>query len=176
MATEYATLGGGCFWCLEAAFQEVKGVDRVVSGYSGGTVENPTYELVSSGITGHAEVIGVRFDSDLLGYADVLRIFFALHDPTTPDRQGNDVGTQYRSIIFYHTPDQERIAREVLAEVEKEWSLPVVTRLEPFTKFHPAEDFLQNYFKNFPEETYCTLVIRPKMASFRKRYANYLKA
>ena len=175
MATEFATLGGGCFWCLEALFQELKGVESVVSGYSGGTVENPTYELVSGGTTGHAEVIGIRFDSDVISYSDILRIFFAIHDPTTLDRQGNNVGPQYRSIVFYHSADQKNVAEEILAEVGQNLSSPVVTRLEEFKKFYPAEDFLQNFFRSHPDQTYCQFVISPKMARFREHYANYLK-
>ena len=175
MATEFATLGGGCFWCIEAAFQELKGVESVVSGYSGGFVESPTYELVSGGATGHAEVVGIRFDSSVISYRDILRIFFAIHDPTTPDRQGNNVGPQYRSIIFYHTPAQKEIAKEMIAEVGQYWPAPVVTRLEAFEKFHIAEDFLQNFFKANPDQQYCQAVIRPKMLHFRNVWAEYLK-
>lgn len=175
MATEVATLGGGCFWCLEAVFQDLKGVESVVSGYSGGHVDNPTYESVSQGTTGHAEVINITFDPDVITYQDILQIFFMLHDPTTPDRQGNDVGPQYRSVIFYHTLEQERIAREVMSEMIGVWSSPVVTQLEAFTKFYPAEDYHQNFFKENPEQGYCIFVIEPKVSQFRRLFSERLK-
>lgn len=176
MATEVATLGGGCFWCLEAVFQEVKGVVSVVSGYSGGYVEDPTYEAVSQGTTGHAEVVNVTFDPDVIGYQDILRIFFVSHDPTTPNRQGNDVGPQYRSVIFHHTPEQEQQAMDVMTEMAGVWPSPVVTQLEAFTKFYPAEDYHQNFFKSHPEKGYCTFVIEPKVSQFRRLFSQHLKA
>lgn len=176
MATEVATLGGGCFWCLEAVFQDLKGVESVVSGYSGGHVDNPTYETVSQGTTGHAEVIHITFDPDVITYHDILQIFFMLHDPTTPNRQGNDVGPQYRSVIFYHTPEQERVAREVMSKMAGVWSSPVVTQLEAFTKFYPAEDYHQNFYKENPEQGYCIFVIEPKVSQFRRLFSGRLKA
>ncbi len=175
MATEVATLGGGCFWCLEAVFQDLKGVISVVSGYAGGYVENPVYEAVSQGTTGHAEVVNVTFDPDVIGYHDILRFFFVIHDPTTPNRQGNDVGPQYRSVIFYHSPGQERMASEIISEMNERWPFPVVTQLEAFTKFYPAEDYHQNFFRNNPEQGYCTVVIEPKVAKFRQAFSQYLK-
>lgn len=175
MATEMATLGGGCFWCLEAIFQEVNGVTSVVSGYSGGQVDNPSYEMVSQGTTGHAEVVNITFDPAVISYRELLCLFFTIHDPTTLNRQGNDVGTQYRSVIYYHTPQQERTAREVMAEMAGAWSLPIVTQLEAFTRFYPAEDFLQNFFRDNPQQGYCRFVIEPKVAQFRRLFANRLK-
>ncbi len=175
MVTEIATLGGGCFWCLEAIFQDLKGIHSITSGYSGGFVDAPTYEMVSMGITGHAEVVNIVFDPNVISYYDILKIFFMIHDPTTPNRQGNDVGPQYRSVIFYHTPEQEKIAQEVMSEVEKMYSSPVVTQLDAFTKFYPAEDFLQNFYKDNPEQTYCMFVIEPKVAKFRSLFFDRLK-
>lgn len=175
MATEVATLGGGCFWCLEAIFQEVDGVASVVSGYSGGQVEDPSYEMVSQGTTGHAEVVNVTFYPAVISYREILRLFFTIHDPTTPNRQGNDVGPQYRSVIYYHTPEQEKTAREVMSEMAGVWSSPMVTQLEAFTRFYPAEDFLRNFFRDNPEQGYCIFVIAPKVAQFRKLFADKLK-
>ncbi|MCM1129816.1 MAG: peptide-methionine (S)-S-oxide reductase MsrA [Alistipes senegalensis] len=175
MATEFATLGGGCFWCLEAIFQEVKGVESVVSGYSGGQAENPSYEMVSQGTTGHAEVVNITFDPAVISYRELLRLFFTLHDPTTPNRQGNDIGPQYRSVIYYHTPEQEKTAREVMSEMAGVWSSPIVTQLEAFTRFYPAEDFLQNFFRDNPEQGYCLFVVAPKVAQFRRMFTDYLK-
>lgn len=176
MAKEVATLGGGCFWCLEAVFQDLKGVESVMSGYCGGHVENPTYKAVSQGITGHAEVVNILFDPNVISYRDILHVFFVTHDPTTLNRQGNDVGPQYRSVIFYHTPEQEQAAKEVIAEMANVWSSPVVTQLESFTQFYPAEDYHQNFFRNNMEEGYCIFVIEPKVSQFRRFFSQYLKS
>jgi peptide-methionine (S)-S-oxide reductase len=176
--TELATLGGGCFWCLEAVFQDVKGVDRVVSGYAGGSVPDPSYEDVCTGRTGHAEVVQVTFDPAMLSYRDVLEVFFSLHDPTTLNRQGADVGTQYRSVIFYHSPGQERVAREVIAELGQQqlWDDPIVTAVTPAPVFYPAEEYHQEYFRRNPGQGYCRVVIAPKVAKFRKEHLERLKA
>ena len=165
-----ATLGGGCFWCLEAVFQELNGVKRVVSGYAGGQVGNPTYEQVCSGRTGHAEVVQVTFDPATLSFRDVLQVFFGIHDPTTLNRQGADVGMQYRSAIFYNSPEQESVARAVIDEAEKAgiWDAPVVTEVVPLTDFYPAEQYHQDYFRRNPGQGYCRVVIAPKVAKFRK--------
>lgn len=167
---EVATLGGGCFWCLEAVFRELPGVKSVVSGYSGGTVPNPTYQQVCTGKTGHAEAVQVRFDPHELPYRELLRIFFAMHDPTTLDRQGPDVGTQYRSVVFHHGPEQARIAREVVREFEEEgvYPAPIVTEIVPFTAFYSAEDYHQNYFARNPQQPYCQVMVAPKVAKLRK--------
>jgi len=175
MPTEVATLGGGCFWCLEAVFQNLKGVESVVSGYAGGHVENPTYEVVSQGTTGHAEIVSITFDPDVISYYDILQIFFMLHDPTTLDRQGNDVGPQYRSIIFHHTLEQESVARECIAAATAVWSSPVVTQLEAFTTFYPAEDYLQNFYRDNPEQGYCIFVIEPKVSQFRRLLSGHIE-
>lgn len=169
---EIITLGGGCFWCLEAVFRELRGVDNVVSGYSGGSVQNPSYQQVCSGATGHAEVIRITFDPDIISFKELLEIFFSVHDPTTLNRQGADVGSQYRSVIFYHTPEQEKAAREVIKELGsmKIWDAPIVTELAPFTSFYPAEEYHQDYFKKNPEQMYCRAVISPKLAKFRIKY------
>lgn len=176
MATEVATLGGGCFWCLEAVFQDLKGVESVESGYSGGHMDNPTYEAVSQGTTGHAEVVNITFDPAVITYHDLLQIFFMLHDPTTPNRQGNDVGPQYRSVIFYHTPEQKRVAQEVMSGMAGVWSSPVVTQLDAFTVFYPAEDYHQNFYRENPEQGYCIFVIEPKVSQFRRLFSQRLKA
>ena len=175
---EIATLGGGCFWCLEAVFQDLKGVERVVSGYSGGEVPEPSYELVCGGRTGHAEVVQVSFDPAVLSFRDLLQVFFSIHDPTTPDRQGADIGTQYRSAIFFHSPEQERVAREVIAEIDRAgvWDAPIVTEVTPFAAFYPAEDYHQEYFRRNPSQAYCRVVIAPKVAKFRKANLARLKA
>jgi peptide-methionine (S)-S-oxide reductase len=172
-----ASLGGGCFWCLEAAFDALRGVESVVSGYAGGTVPEPTYKQVCSGRTGHAEVVQVTFDPDVISYRELLEVFFTLHDPTTLNRQGADVGTQYRSVIFYHTPEQRRVAREVLDELEAEgiWDAPLVTELEPLETFYPAEDYHQDYYANNPRQPYCRAVIPPKLAKLRQKHAPKLK-
>jgi peptide-methionine (S)-S-oxide reductase len=176
--TELATLGGGCFWCLEAVFQELKGVERVVSGYAGGTVPGPSYEEVCTGRTGHAEVVQVTFDPGELTYRELLEVFFSIHDPTTLDRQGADVGTQYRSVIFHHGPEQERTAREVIADLERQgiWDAPIVTEVEPVPPFYPAEEYHQEYFRRNPGQGYCSIVIAPKVAKFRQQHLARLKA
>jgi peptide-methionine (S)-S-oxide reductase len=175
---ETAVLGGGCFWCTEAVFLELRGVRRVESGYAGGSVPNPSYEEVCTGNTGHAEVVRVEFDPTELGYRDLLRIFFTVHDPTTRNRQGADVGTQYRSIVLYSDDEQRRIAEEVVREVthSKIWRKPIVTEIEPLTAFYPAEEYHRDYFRQNPERSYCQLVIAPKVAKFRKKYTDRLKA
>ncbi|NUQ39391.1 MAG: peptide-methionine (S)-S-oxide reductase MsrA [Caldilineales bacterium] len=174
---EVATLGGGCFWCLEAVFDELAGVADVVSGYAGGRTVHPTYEQVCAGTTGHAEVVQVTFDPAVLSYADILRVFFTIHDPTTRNRQGADVGTQYRSAIFYHSPAQEATARQVMAEIAAAgvWPNPIVTEIAPLTAFYPAEDYHQEYFANNPYQPYCQVVVAPKVAKFRKMYMERLK-
>lgn len=176
--TELATLAGGCFWCLEAVFQDLKGVRRVVSGYAGGTVPDPSYEAVCSGRTGHAEVVQVTFDPDELAYRDLLAVFFGIHDPTTLNRQGPDVGTQYRSATFFHSPEQERVARELIAELERQgiWDAPIVTEVAPLQVFYPAESYHQDYFRRNPGQGYCRAVIAPKVARFRKEHIARLKA
>lgn len=174
---ETITLGGGCFWCIEAIFEELKGVTRVESGYSGGRVANPSYEAVCSGRTGHAEVVQVTFDPAVLPISDILDVFFAVHDPTTLNRQGADIGTQYRSVVFFRTPAQERAARESIARVEasKAYSNPVVTQLEPFQAFYLAEDYHQEYYRLHGSAPYCRFVISPKMEKFRKTFATKLR-
>jgi peptide-methionine (S)-S-oxide reductase len=174
---EVATLGGGCFWCLDAVFRGLKGVEQVVSGYAGGTVPNPSYEAVCTGRTGHAEVVQVTFDSGLLSYRDLVEVFFGIHDPTTLNRQGADVGTQYRSAIYYHSPEQERTAREVIAALERDqvFDAPIVTEVAPFTVFYPAEEYHQDYFRRNPGQGYCRAVIAPKVAKFRKEHLERLK-
>jgi peptide-methionine (S)-S-oxide reductase len=175
---ELATLGGGCFWCLDAVFRDLAGVHSVVSGYAGGQVANPSYEQVCSGVTGHAEVVQIAFDPTVLSFADLLRIFFTTHDPTTKDRQGADVGPQYRSLILYRTEAQRRTAEAVRDEIEAAaiWSAPIVTELAPFTAFYPAEDHHQDYFTRNPWAGYCRVVIAPKVQKFRKQFAARLKA
>ena len=176
-ALETATLGGGCFWCTEAVMNDVRGVERVVSGYAGGHVPDPTYEQVCTGTTGHAEVVQVTFDPAVVSYRDVLRIFFATHDPTTPNRQGADVGPQYRSIILTASDEQRRVAEEVIAELEREgvWDAPIVTQVEPLTAFYPAETYHHRYFDRNPRQPYCQVVIAPKVAKFRSGFAEMLK-
>ena len=177
MRTEVATLAGGCFWCLEAVFDQLEGVEDVVSGYAGGHVPNPTYKHVCSGETGHAEVVQITFNPDVLSYRDLLKVFFTIHDPTTPNRQGADVGTQYRSAIFTHSDEQERIAEEVIAELGASglWDDPIVTEVVPFEAFYLAEDYHQEYYANNPNQSYCRIVIAPKVAKFRKQYLDRLK-
>ncbi|MBM3449677.1 MAG: peptide-methionine (S)-S-oxide reductase MsrA [Armatimonadetes bacterium] len=174
---EIATLAGGCFWCLEAVYQELRGVERVVSGYAGGPVANPTYEQVCSGRTGHAEVVQVTFDPAVVSYREMLDVFFAIHDPTTLNRQGNDIGTQYRSAIFYLTPEQKAIAEAALEDVEKNriWNRPLVTTLEPLDVFYPAEAYHQRYFERNPSQPYCMAIVAPKVAKFRVKYMERLK-
>lgn len=177
-SSEVATLAGGCFWCLEAVYDDVKGVTDVVSGYSGGQVTNPSYRDVCTGRTGHAEVVQVTFDPQVVSFRDLLHIFFTIHDPTTLNRQGADVGTQYRSAIFYHTPEQKDVAEQVIKELQQDkvWDGPIVTEIVPFEKFYAAEDYHQEYFKNNPGQPYCQVVVAPKVAKFRKHYLSQLKA
>ncbi|HEY9167142.1 MAG TPA: peptide-methionine (S)-S-oxide reductase MsrA [Candidatus Kryptonia bacterium] len=174
---ETATLGGGCFWCVEAVFDDLKGVISVESGYSGGTVANPSYQQVCSGATGHAEVVQINFDPTVVSFGDLLRIFFTVHDPTTLNRQGNDVGTQYRSVIFYHDDGQKRVAEKIVKEIEEKkiWDDKLVTEISPFKAFYAAEDYHQEYFVNNVNQPYCRVVIAPKVAKFRKMYADRLK-
>ena len=176
--TAVATLGGGCFWCLEAVFRDLRGVERVVSGYSGGHVPNPTYEQVCTGGTGHAEVVQVTFDAHVLPFRELLEVFFATHDPTTPDRQGADVGPQYRSVIFYHSPEQKEIAQQVIAELNAAglWDGPIVTQVAPAGAFYTAEAYHQEYYVRNPRQPYCQVVITPKLAKFRRRFRDKLKA
>jgi peptide-methionine (S)-S-oxide reductase len=173
--TETAILGGGCFWCTEAVYMEVKGVTSVVSGYTGGHVEHPTYEQVCAGDTGHAEVVRLEFDPAVISYRDLLEIFFTIHDPTTLNRQGNDVGTQYRSVIYAQSPQQEAMARQVIAEMAHVWDAPIVTELAPAQVFYQAEDYHQDYFRQHPLQGYCAFVVAPKVDKFKKTYANRLK-
>jgi len=174
---EVITLGGGCFWCTEAIFDELKGVKRVESGYSGGNVPDPTYEQVCTGTTGHAEVVQVTFDPQVISLNDILHIFFTVHDPTTLNRQGPDVGTQYRSAIFYRSDEQKKVADEVMRDVEASriWNAPLVTKLEPFKAFYKAEDYHQSYYANNSNQPYCRVIIAPKVAKFREKYRARLK-
>ena len=175
--TEIATLGGGCFWCVEAVFEQVQGVDRVVSGYAGGAPANPSYRDVCSGETGHAEVVQVSFDPAIISYRDLLAIFFTTHDPTTLNRQGADAGTQYRSVIYYHSPEQERTARELIEQLttERVWNDPIVTLVEPAPTFYPAEAYHQGYYRQNPQQGYCQYAVAPKLAKFRKLFAERAK-
>ena len=175
---ETATLGGGCFWCTEAVFEGLRGVESVDSGYSGGLIPNPTYEQVCSGATGHAEVVRVTFDPAELSYRDLLQIFFATHDPTTRDRQGADVGSQYRSVVFPHSEEQRRTAEEVIADLDGRgiWEAPIVTTIEPEAEFYPAEAYHREYYRRNPRQGYCQVVIAPKVAKFRKQFADRLRA
>lgn len=174
---EVATLGGGCFWCMEAVFDDLEGVEDVVSGYSGGHKENPTYQEVCTGTTGHAEVVQIKFDPDVISYADILRVFFSVHDPTTLNRQGNDIGTQYRSVIFYHSEEQKRDAEKIISEITEAriYDNPIVTEVTAFKNFYPAEDYHQEYFAKNPYQPYCMAVVAPKVAKFRKQFAERLK-
>jgi peptide-methionine (S)-S-oxide reductase len=174
---ELATLAGGCFWCLEAVFEQLQGVDRVVSGYAGGHVPQPTYEQVCTKTTGHAEVVQITFDPRVITYGDLLDVFFATHDPTTLDRQGNDVGPQYRSAIFVHSPQQQAVAEAKLRELTEAqvFAAPIVTQIEPLTTFYPAEDYHQGYFRAHPQQPYCAAVVAPKVARFRQKFAHRLK-
>ncbi len=176
-ANEVTTLGGGCFWCLEAVYDELKGVVDVVSGYAGGNVVNPSYREVCTGSTGHAEVVQLTFDPTQISFRDILEVFFSIHDPTTLNRQGADVGTQYRSAIFYHSPEQQEIATQLIAELNaaKLWHAPIVTEVVPYTEFYSAEDYHQNYFQNNPYQPYCQAVVAPKVAKFRKQHLERLK-
>jgi peptide-methionine (S)-S-oxide reductase len=175
---EVATLAGGCFWCLEAVYDDLRGVEAVESGYSGGDVPHPTYRQVCSGTTGHAEVVQVTFDPDVISFREILEIFFAIHDPTTLNRQGADVGTQYRSAIFYHSPEQKEVAEKLIAELNAEgiWDAPIVTEVVPFEKFYVAEDYHQEYFAQNPSQPYCRAVVAPKVAKFRQKFLGKLKS
>lgn len=172
MTMEMATIGGGCFWCTEAVYQQLIGVEKVVSGYSGGHIPDPTYEQICEGNTGHAEVILIQFDSTIVSYRDILEIFFTIHDPTTLNRQGNDVGTQYRSVIYTHSAEQMATAREVIAAMAHVWDAPIVTELQEAPVFYPAEEYHQNYFLNHPMQSYCAFVVAPKVSKFRQVFAS----
>ena len=178
MTRELATLGGGCFWCTEAVFEEVIGVDKVESGYTGGATPNPTYREVCNGDTGHAEVVQVTFDPAVISFREILEIFFATHDPTTLNRQGADSGTQYRSAIFYHSLEQKQTAETLIAELnaQKIWDRPIVTEIAPLTIFYRAEDYHQGYYRTNPGQGYCGYVIAPKFAKFRKQFSGKLKS
>jgi peptide-methionine (S)-S-oxide reductase len=175
--TEVATLGGGCFWCLEAVYDQLKGIDDVVSGYAGGHVRNPTYRHVCEGTTGHAEVIQIKFNPQEISFREILDVFFTIHDPTTLNRQGNDVGTQYRSAIYYHTPEQKATAEAAISELNAQhlWNAPIVTEVTPIDTFYPAEDYHQEYFARNPNQGYCQIIIAPKVAKFRKSYFEKLR-
>ena len=177
MSEEIATLGGGCFWCLEAVYKDLRGVRSVVSGYAGGHVTNPSYKQVCSGTTGHAEVVQIKFDAAEVSYADLLRVFFTIHDPTTKDRQGHDVGPQYRSIILTHSEDQRQTAQAVIKEITdaRVWPTPIVTQLEPLQVFYESEPEHHDYFERNPWTGYCQAVVAPKVAKFRKTFADRLK-
>ena len=174
---ETATLAAGCFWCVEAVFDDLKGVEDVVSGYAGGHTENPTYQEVCSETTGHAEVVQIKFDPEMLSFADLLRVFFSVHDPTTLNRQGNDVGSSYRSAIFYHSDEQKQTAEEIIKEVTEAaiYDKPIVTEVTEFTNFYAAENYHQEYFSNNPNQPYCAAVVAPKVAKFRKNFVDRLK-
>jgi methionine-S-sulfoxide reductase len=172
---ESIVLGGGCFWCLDASFKLIKGITEVISGYAGGHVDNPDYQAVCDGTTGHAEVVQVTFDTSVLKLAEVLEIFWAVHDPTTPDRQGNDVGSQYRSAIYYETDNQLPVVQKSIEEVQKLWDNPVVTEVKKLDKFYPAEDYHQDYFANNTEQAYCQVVINPKLIKLKEKFGQRLK-
>ncbi len=174
---QVATLAGGCFWCLEAVYDELKGVVDVVSGYSGGSMANPSYEAVCTGQTGHAETVQITFDPQVVSYRELLQVFFTIHDPTSLNRQGADVGTQYRSAIFYHSPEQKATAEQLIADLQAQglWNKSIVTEIKPFSEFYPAEAYHQEYFKHNPYQGYCMAVIAPKVAKFRHQYVDKLK-
>ncbi|HET8631675.1 MAG TPA: peptide-methionine (S)-S-oxide reductase MsrA [Thermomicrobiales bacterium] len=174
---EVATFGGGCFWCLEPIFADLKGVERVEPGYAGGAVANPSYQQVCTGTTGHAEVAQITYDPRTISYQDLLDVFFAIHDPTTVDRQGHDVGPQYRSLILYHDPEQRAAAEGTIARLNAEriWDAPIVTQIEPYTVFYPAEEYHRDYFARNPQQPYCQIVIAPKVAKARKHFLEKLK-
>jgi len=174
---EIATLAGGCFWCLEAVYVELKGVDKVMSGYSGGTVANPTYKQVTSGTTGHAEVVQITFDPQIITYKELLEVFFTIHDPTTLNRQGPDIGTQYRSAIYYHSPEQQATAEKVIADLTEAqiWKNKIVTEVKKLDVFYKAEEYHQNYYALNPDQAYCRMVIEPKVIKFRKQFLPKLK-
>jgi peptide-methionine (S)-S-oxide reductase len=172
---EVATLGGGCFWCLDAVFRDLRGVEGVVSGYAGGEVANPSYESVCAGTTGHAEVAQVTFDPEILSFRELLEVFFTIHDPTTLNRQGADRGTQYRSAILFHSPEQQATAAAVIADVQPLWNDPIVTEVAPLETFYPAEEYHQDYYRANPGQRYCQVVIAPKVAKARKEFLGKLK-
>ncbi len=174
-SVEVATLGGGCFWCLEAVYQEMKGVLKVESGYAGGHVQHPTYREVCTGTTGHAEVVQITYDPQVTSYADILEVFFTIHDPTTLNRQGNDVGPQYRSIILYHNPEQKKIAQAAKEAAAQLWTKPIVTEIVPLDRFYKAEDYHQNYYRSNPSQPYCIYVVGPKVDKFREKFRDRLK-
>jgi peptide-methionine (S)-S-oxide reductase len=175
--SEIATLAGGCFWCLEAVYRELQGVERVVSGYTGGRVARPSYQQVCTGTTGHAEAIQITYDPQVVSYKELLEVFFTIHDPTTLNRQGADIGTQYRSAIYYHTPEQKRVAEEVMKQLSDAglWDASIVTELVPAAEFYPAEDYHQEYFERNPAQPYCRAVVAPKVAKFRSKFLAKLK-
>lgn len=174
---QHATLAGGCFWCIESAFNTVEGVESAFSGYAGGSLDHPSYQQVCSETTGHAEVVRINYDADIISYRDVLEIFFALHNPTQLNRQGNDVGTQYRSAVYYHDDNQKQEAETIIAEIERKhiWPDPVVTEVTEINNYFQAEDYHQDYFSNNPQNQYCNMVVAPKLAKFKKNFANRLK-
>jgi peptide-methionine (S)-S-oxide reductase len=174
---EIATLGGGCFWCLDAVFRGLRGVEKVESGYAGGQVKNPTYYAVCTGSTGHAEVVQITFNAGEVSFKEILEVFFTIHDPTTLNRQGYDEGTQYRSAIFYHSPEQQAVAEQTIAELNdaKIWDKPIVTEVTPLTEFYAAEDYHQDYFAKNPNQGYCQAIVAPKVAKFRKSFLEKLK-
>lgn len=176
--SETATLAGGCFWCLEAVYDELKGVQSVESGYTGGQTPNPSYRAVCDGTTGHAEVVQIKFDPSVITYRDLLDVFFTIHDPTTLNRQGADVGTQYRSAIYYHSPEQQTIAENLIKELNelRLWDAPIVTEVTPIGDYYPAEDYHQEYYKNNPNQGYCQMVVAPKVSKFRAKFLQKLRA
>jgi len=171
---EIATLGGGCFWCVEAVYQDLLGVIKVESGYSGGPSANPSYREVCSGLSGHAEVVQITFDPEIVSFQDILRIFFTVHDPTTLNRQGNDSGTQYRSVIYFHSSEQKNVSEAVIKEAQEAWDDPIVTEVSAFDKFYKAEEYHQNYYKNNPNQGYCSFIIAPKVKKFREKFKELL--
>jgi peptide-methionine (S)-S-oxide reductase len=173
--TKSIILGGGCFWCIEAIFLQVRGIESVVSGYSGGDSSSPTYEQVCSGSTNHAEVVQLTFDDNVISLTEILDIFWHLHDPTTPNQQGADHGTQYRSVIFYQNDEEKQVIHDVLEKIKPDWPNPVITQIEPLELFYPAEDYHQNYFNKHPSQGYCNLVISPKLHKLREKYFDKLK-
>ena len=178
LGLQTATLGGGCFWCLEAVFEQARGVEKVLSGYAAGHTDNPTYEAICSGTTGHAEVVQITFDPQVISYRTLLEIFFTIHDPTTSNRQGNDRGTQNRSIILYHDENQKAVAQEVMREINDAgiWGAPIVTQLQPLEHFYPGEGYHQGYYRGHESQPYCQFVVAPKVVKFREKFRSLLKA
>lgn len=175
MATEIATLGGGCFWCTEAVYQQLKGITAVESGYTGGHIPDPSYEQICEGTTGHAEVVRLMFDPAVVSFREILEVFFTIHDPTTLNRQGNDVGTQYRSVIYFRTPEQQETAKHVMCEMANVWDAPIVTELSPAETYYKAETYHQNYFRQNPMQGYCAFIVAPKVSKFRQIFRDKLK-